>query len=91
VYRADCRKQLPRKVIVGPQDRGILLENEDTARKCAPPLDLNHGPLATYFEHLAHEDTAKSRAILVEGDQVPDALGLDEKVLDALLAKLGLE
>jgi hypothetical protein len=39
-------------------------------------LDLNHGPLATFFEHLARENTAKSRAILVIADQVADALGL---------------
>ena len=54
-------------------------------------LDLNHGPIATYFEHLAHENTAKSRAILVKADQVADALGLDDELLDGLLAKLGLE
>ena len=28
-------------------------------------IDLNPGPVATYFEHLAHENTTKSRAILV--------------------------
>jgi hypothetical protein len=52
---------------------------------------LNSGPLATYFEHLSQKDTAKSRAILVEADQVGDALGLDEGLLDGLLVKLGLE
>ena len=35
-------------------------------------IDLNHGPIATYFEHLAHEDTPKSRAILVKADQVAE-------------------
>jgi hypothetical protein len=53
-------------------------------------LDLNHGPLSTFFQHLAHE-TAKSRAILVEADQVADAVGLDDSVLDGLLVGLGLE
>jgi hypothetical protein len=27
-------------------------------------IDLNYGPLATFFQHLAQENTAKSRAIL---------------------------
>jgi len=49
------------------------------------------GPIATYFEHLAHENTAKSRAIHVHADQVAEALGLDEELLDSLLVGLGLE
>jgi hypothetical protein len=44
-----------------------------------------------HFEYLAKEDTAKSRAIVVEGDQVADMMGLDEDVLDGLLVGLGLE
>jgi hypothetical protein len=51
-------------------------------------IDLNHGPLAKFFEHLAHENTARSRAILVKADRVADALGLDEELLDGLLFKL---
>ena len=54
-------------------------------------LDLNHGPIAKYFERLSHENTAKSRAILVKADQVADALDLDDTLLDSLLVKLGLE
>jgi hypothetical protein len=29
-------------------------------------VDLNPGPIARYFEHLAHETAARARAILVE-------------------------
>jgi hypothetical protein len=54
-------------------------------------LDLNHGPVAKYFEHLAHQNTARSLAILVKADQVADALGLADALLDSLLAGLGLE
>jgi hypothetical protein len=35
-------------------------------------LNLNPGPVATYFEHLAHEATPKAKAILVKADQVAD-------------------
>ena len=54
-------------------------------------VDLNSGPVAKYLEHLAEEDTAKARAILVKADQVADALNLDDALLDSLLVKLGLE
>jgi hypothetical protein len=54
-------------------------------------MDLNSGPIATYFQHLAHEDTAKSRAILVEADRVADEMGLDDELLDELVVGLGLE
>jgi hypothetical protein len=60
------------------------------ANRLANP-DLNHGPLATYFEHLGHENTAKSRTILVEADRVEDAMGLDYELIDGLLAGLKLE
>jgi hypothetical protein len=53
-------------------------------------IDLNHDPLTNYFEDLAHEDTAKSGAILVEANQVVDALGLDDEVVDGLLNGLGV-
>jgi hypothetical protein len=42
------------------------------------------GPIATYFEHLAHENTVKSRAILVKADPWADSLALDDEVLDGL-------
>jgi hypothetical protein len=54
-------------------------------------IDLNRGPLAAFFDHLAHENTAKSREILVEADPLADALGLDEELLDGLLVGVGLE
>jgi hypothetical protein len=54
-------------------------------------IDLNHGPLANYFEHLAHENTAKSRAIVVKADQIADSLNPDDTLLDGLLVGLGLE
>jgi len=47
-------------------------------------IDLNSGPLANYFQHLAHENTTKSRAMLVKADRVADVLGLDDEVLDGL-------
>ncbi|HEV3137741.1 MAG TPA: hypothetical protein VGZ26_07545, partial [Pirellulales bacterium] len=53
-------------------------------------VDLNRGRLAAFFEHLAREDTAKSRAILVKADNIADALHLDDTLLDSLLVKLGL-
>jgi hypothetical protein len=54
-------------------------------------IDLNHGPLAVYFEHLAHENTAKSRAIFVEADRIADSLNLDDTLLDGLLVGLNLK
>ncbi|MBI3838062.1 MAG: hypothetical protein HY288_09030, partial [Planctomycetia bacterium] len=54
-------------------------------------LDLNQGPIAKYLEHLAQENTPKASAILVKADQVADALGLDDELLDSLLVSLGLE
>jgi hypothetical protein len=53
-------------------------------------LDLNHGPIAKCFQHLAHENAAKSRAILVEADQLADTLGDDDTLLDSLLVGLNL-
>jgi glucose/arabinose dehydrogenase len=53
-------------------------------------LDLNHGPIANYFEHLAHEGTPKAKAILVKAGQVADALSLDVELLDELLVGLNL-
>jgi hypothetical protein len=44
-----------------------------------------------YFEHLAHENTAKSRAILVEARQEADALGLDKELFDEFVVGSGLE
>src|SRR5262249_27805982 len=54
-------------------------------------LDLNSGPIARFFTHLAQINTPTSRAILVAADQIADALGLDDSLLDSLLEDLGLE
>jgi hypothetical protein len=54
-------------------------------------IDLNHGPIAEYFERLAHENTEKSQAVLAKADQLADALGLDDELLDGLLVGLRLE
>jgi hypothetical protein len=51
-------------------------------------IDLDHGPVATFFEHLAHEHTPKATATLVKADQVADALGLDDELLGGLLVRL---
>jgi hypothetical protein len=51
-------------------------------------VDLNSGPVAKYLDHLADEGTARSNAILVEADQVADALGLDDELLGGLLVGL---
>jgi hypothetical protein len=40
---------------------------------------------------VAHEGTPKSKAVLVKADQLVEALGLDDEVLDGLVAKLGLD
>jgi hypothetical protein len=54
-------------------------------------LDPNHGPIATFFQHLAHEGTPKAKAILGEADEVADALNRDDEVLDGVVVGLGLE
>ena len=53
-------------------------------------MDLNSGPIARYFEHLADQNTPAARKILVAADKVADRLGLDDSLLDSLLADLGL-
>jgi hypothetical protein len=54
-------------------------------------LDLNHGPIANFFQHPAHSATPKAKAILVEADQVADEVGLDDEMIDGLVAGLGLK
>ena len=61
----------------------MLLSRDVDANLC-PHLDPNHGLIAKYFQDLAHENTMKSRAILVKADQVADALNLDDELLDTL-------
>ena len=77
----------------------LVSSSQNPAPSTIPPwivnrlvhLDLNGGPIGSYFEHLAGQDTAKSRAILVKADQIADSLNLDDTLLDGLLVKLGLE
>ena len=52
--------------------------------------DLNSGEIADYFRQLAAEDTADDRSLLVEADQAAQELGLNDDVLEGLLADLGL-
>jgi hypothetical protein len=51
-------------------------------------LDLNRSPIAKYFEHLAQENPEKSPEMLVKADQVDGALGLDDDLVDSLLARM---
>jgi hypothetical protein len=77
----------------------LVSSSQSPAPSATPPwlanrlalVDLNQGPVAKYFEHLADDNTAKSRAILVRADHVAGALGLDDELLDSLLVGLGLE
>ncbi len=48
-------------------------------------VDLNSGPVANLFRHLAEADTPRSRAILAGADRIADALGLDDTLLDSLI------
>jgi hypothetical protein len=52
--------------------------------------DLNSGDIADAFRHLAAENTAEDQAILLEADQAANDLGLNDDLLDSLLADLGL-
>jgi hypothetical protein len=54
-------------------------------------IDLNSGKIANFLEHLAEQDTPRARSLLVKADQVADALGLDDTLLDSILSDLGLE
>jgi hypothetical protein len=56
-----------------------------------PHLDLNHGPVAKYFEHLADEKATNAGDVLMTADRVADAMDLNDELLDSLLVKLGLE
>ena len=54
-------------------------------------IDLNSGIAATIFHRLAEQNTPAARKLLVKADEVADALGLDDTLLDSLLAELHLE
>jgi hypothetical protein len=51
-------------------------------------VDLNSGRIATFFEDLAAKDTPKARKILLAADELADSLGLDDDLLDSLVAGL---
>ena len=48
--------------------------------------DPSHGLIAKDLEHLAKEDTAQSRKILVQADQVAEEEELDDGVLREIVA-----
>ncbi len=51
--------------------------------------DVNSSPSARLFQHLHDVNTPGTRALLQKFDAVADALGLDDELLDSLLADLG--
>jgi hypothetical protein len=53
-------------------------------------LDLNSGPIAKFFEKLAHEGTDGAKKILTIADEIADFLHLDDTLLDSLLVNLGI-
>ncbi len=53
-------------------------------------IDLNSGAPARLFQHLHDVNTPGTRALLQKFDAAADALGLDDELLDVLLADLGL-
>ncbi len=54
-------------------------------------VDLNSGTPAKLFQHLHDVNMPATRALLQKFDAAADALGLDDELLDSLLADLGLE
>ena len=52
---------------------------------------MNSGSLARLFQYLHDANTSRSRALLEKFDAVADALGLDDTLLDLLLADMRLE
>jgi hypothetical protein len=53
--------------------------------------DLNSGSAASYFQSLASSGTSEAVATLEAADAEADSLGLDDELLDELLADLGAE
>ncbi len=49
-------------------------------------VDLNSGPMARLFTQLAEANTPRSNAMLAKINQVTDALGLDDALLESLIA-----
>ncbi len=48
-------------------------------------VDLNSGPVAKLFTHLAEVNTPRSRAVLEGIHAATDTLGLDDTLLESLL------
>ena len=53
-------------------------------------LDLNGGLIGKFFEHLTDRSAPQAKKILAAVDQIADQFGLDDSLLDSLLADLGL-
>ena len=53
-------------------------------------VDVNSGGPNRTFQHLHDVNTPRSRALVQKFDYLTDALGLDDELLDSLLADLGL-
>lgn len=53
-------------------------------------LDLNGGLIGKFFEHLTNRTAPQAKKILAAVDQLADQFGLDDSLLDSLLADLGL-
>jgi hypothetical protein len=54
-------------------------------------VNLSTGSPARYFESLGSPNASASKALLEDIDPAADELGLDDAMLDSLLADLGLE
>jgi hypothetical protein len=55
---------------------------------CFERLDLNHGPITKSCEQPAIETTFQTRSMLFEADQITDTSGVNDGLLDELVAKL---
>ena len=53
-------------------------------------VDLNSGPVARLFNHLAEKNTPRAQKVLLAADAVADELGLDHDLLEDIIADLGL-
>ena len=49
-------------------------------------VDLNHGPAAKFFTHLAEANTPRANAVLAKIHHITDELGLDDSLLESLIA-----
>jgi hypothetical protein len=48
-------------------------------------VDLNSGPIAKLFMQLAEANTPRANTVLAKVNQVTDALGLDDSLLESLI------